>query len=283
MGRYTRVAKPGLSLLVPFLHKVAYAVDKRELCFRIDPQEATTADNVKIHLGGNLYVRFTDSFLAAYGAERPIYAVVQLAQSVMRTAVGTYQLDKLFSERAALNTAVKEAMSGPDSAAKWGCEVLRFEVTDLEPTDRRVTDSLNKQSVAERERREMTITAEAQKQKVALESEAYRFQQITKAEGDAAQVKLAADAEAYRVQKEADARAYSTEKQAAAESMRLCALSTALGGSGVDAAHLVLSQQYIGEFGHLAQKGNTLIVPQNLADVAGIIASGAQALQRVRE
>jgi regulator of protease activity HflC (stomatin/prohibitin superfamily) len=73
------------------------------VCFishpRIDPQEATTADNVKIHLGGNLYVRFVDSYRAAYGAEMPVYAVSQLAQSIMRTAVGTYNLDKLFSER----------------------------------------------------------------------------------------------------------------------------------------------------------------------------------------
>jgi len=280
MGKYAYTAQPGFTVLLPVIDQIRYVIDKRELCLRVDPQEATTADNVKIHLGGNLYVRFVDSYCAAYGAEKPVYAVVQLAQSIMRTAVGTYNLDKLFSERTGLNISIKTAMTGPEGISKWGCEVLRFEVTDLSPSDPRVSESLNKQSVAERDRREMTITAGAQKTKVELEAEAYRFQQITKAEGDAQQVKLSADALAYSTQKAADAEAYRTEKQAEAEARRIQILAQALSENtlGEGAAKLLLSQQYITEFGRLAKEGNTMIIPSNLSDIATIIASGSAAL-----
>jgi len=283
-GKYSFTAQPGLNILIPWIDTIAFVVDKRELCLRIDPQEATTADNVKIHLGGNLYVRFVDSHGAAYGAEKPIYAVIQLAQSIMRTAVGTYNLDKLFSERTGLNILIKDSMSGPDGIQKWGCEVLRFEVTDLAPSDPRVSDSLNKQSVAERDRREMTITAGAQKTKVELESEAYRFQQITKAEGDAQQVRLSADANAYSTQKAADAMAYSTERQAEAEAKRIEILAKALqSASGDETARFLLSQQYIKEFGHIAKEGNTLVVPHTLSDIASVIAAGTQALGHAKK
>ena len=109
-GKFSTVRKPGLNILIPFIDRIAYVVDNRELCLRIDPERATTEDNVMVKLGGNLYIKFYNPENAAYGAFRPIYAVSQYAQSVMRTAVGDIELDKLFKEKGHLNLMVKKVL-----------------------------------------------------------------------------------------------------------------------------------------------------------------------------
>jgi len=264
-GKFSKVVSPGLTILIPIIERIAYSIDTRELCLRIDPQDATTEDNVNITLGGNLYMRFIDSERAAYGASKPIYAAAQLAQSVMRSSVGSRKLDVLYKERSALNYEIKSALDGKDIVKKWGCEILRFEVTDLIPSDPTVLQSMNKQSIAERERREIQTTAEAAKRRVELEADAYKYKQTTEAEGDAAKVRL-----------QADAIAYSIQAQAIAEAKRVEVLGQSLAGvSGNEAAKLLLSQQYIIEFGKLATHSNTLVVPQNLSDISSMIATGA--------
>jgi len=264
-GKFSRVVLPGFTILLPIIDRIAYSVDTRELCLRIDPQDATSEDNVNITLGGNLYMRFIYAERAAYGASKPIYAAAQLAQSVMRSSVGSRKLDVLFKERSALNSEIKAALDGKDIVQKWGCEILRFEVTDLIPSDPTVKQSMNKQSIAERERREIQTTAEAAKKRVELEADAYKYKQMTEAEGDASKVRL-----------QADAIAYSVQAQALAEAKRIEVLAKSLTlGSGNDAAKLLLSQQYIIEFGKLAKICSTLVVPQNLSDLSSMIAAGS--------
>eukprot|EP01124_Arcella_intermedia_P023872 TRINITY_DN3899_c0_g2_i1.p2 TRINITY_DN3899_c0_g2~~TRINITY_DN3899_c0_g2_i1.p2 ORF type:complete len:364 (-),score=27.78 TRINITY_DN3899_c0_g2_i1:47-1138(-) len=271
-GRFHSVLPAGLNLLFPLIDRIAYVVDTRELCLRIDPQEATTEDNVNIFLGGNLYMRFVDAQKAAYGANKPIYAAAQLAQSVMRSSVGSRKLDVLFKERSALNLEIKSALDGKDSVQKWGCEILRFEVTDLTPSDPHVLQSMNKQSVAERDRREVQTAAEAAKRRVELEADAYRYKQTTEAEGDAAKIRAQADAQAYAI-----------EVQAHAEAKRLGIIAGAVSGAGgEEAVRLLLSQQYITAFGHMAKVSNTLVVPQNVGDVASMIAVGSAAFAHAR-
>jgi len=272
-GKFSRVVSPGLTILIPFIHRVAYAVDTRELCLRIEPQDATTEDNVNITLGGNLYMRFIDAERAAYGANKPIYAAAQLAQSVMRSSVGSRKLDVLFKERSALNSEIKTALDEKDIVQKWGCEVLRFEVTDLIPSDSMVLQSMNKQSVAERERREIQTTAEAAKRRVELEADAYRYKQTAEAEGDAAKVRL-----------QADAHAYSIQIQAQAEAQRIEIFAKALSATaGNEAAKLLLSQQYISEFGNLARETNTIVIPQNLGDLTSMIAAGSAVFRKTNK
>jgi hypothetical protein len=45
---------------------------------------------------------------------------------------------------------------------------------------------------------------------------------------------------------------------------------------------LRVAEEYIGQFGNLAKAGNTLIVPANLSDVAGMIALATQVVQGAR-
>ena len=271
MGKFSKVKKPGLALLIPFIDKISYVVDKRELCLRIDPEIATTMDNVMVKLGGNLFITFRDSEKAAYGASQPIYAASQFAQSVMRTEVGKISLDKLFGERGALNIGVETNMN--KCITEWGAVVNRFEITDLEPVDRAVSKSLHKQSTAERDRRETVITAEAVQRKIQLEADAYQYQQIAEAKGDAEKVRLAAEAKAYEIEKEADAQKKS-----------ITMINDSLKQEGGDkVGTYLLSQRYIEQFGHLAKVGNTFVLPTNLADIASVIGAGSISFNKFKD
>lgn len=283
-GKYHGVYKPGITPLVPFLDKIKYCVDTRELCIDIDPAEATTADNVKVHIAGRLYIQFNDAFKAAYGAERPLYSSAQFAQSIARTAVGKFDLDKLFGERRQLSEIVRKRMmgepmvgdtaehgTGTESVKEWGAKVIRFEVTDLQPDSDRVVNSLDNQSVAERERRELVIGAEASKREAELKADAYRYQQVTEATGDAEQVRL-----------NADARAYEVEKKAAADAERIRIIAKAIDEAGQEAANFMLAQGYITEFGQLAGNSNTMVVPGDVTDLAKIIGVGSSAMDKLR-
>ena len=267
-GEFVGTLKPGLNMLIPFVHTITQ-VENRELCLRVEPEIATTKDNVMVTMGGNLYVRFTDPVKAVYGASRPIYSVQQLGQSVMRTEVGNFQLDTLFSERSSLNTNIRKYMNegspGENGNVKdWGCSVIRFEITDLEPCDEAVSESLHKQSTADRERRETIITAEAHKRKVELEADAYAYEQLITAKGDADKIKLSADAEAYRIKTVAEAQRESIEM-----------VATALTTEEADKViKYRLSENYIEEFGKIAGESNTMIIPQNMSDLASMIGTG---------
>lgn len=259
-GKFHRIALPGLRFLVPLVDKIAYVVDDRELCFRIDPEQATTKDNVGVELGGNLYIQFCNAERAAYGATNPIYAVSQLAQSVMRSSVGGIQLDRLFAERAIINQLVVEHLSD-EVVGKWGCHVLRFEITDLCATDSVVADSLHKQSTAERDRREKIIAAEAHQQEVKLTADAYLYRQTTEAQGDANKIRVIAEAQA--------------------NSVRAIAQAIQQPG-GQDAVATRLTQEYFKTLEQLGKSSHTtLVIPQNLADVSSMVAVGKTVLDRV--
>ena len=261
-GKFNRVAQPGLNIFIPLIDRISYMVEMRELCLRISPEQATTEDNVAVLLGGNIFIRFVDAEKAAYGSSTPISSVVQFAQAVMRTTVGGQRLDKLFSERTELNNKVIQALH--DGCGKWGCEILRFEITDLEPSDKTVAQSLHKQSTAERERREKIINAEAFKREIELKSDAYKYEQIIKAEGDAQNMKILADAKAYETIREAEARETSINKIAAALAIE----------GGPDAMRATLTAQYIRSLEIMgAQNKSTLIVPHNLGNIASALES----------
>jgi len=93
-----------------------------------------------------------------------------MAQSVVRSTIGTIELQGLFENRSTINNAVLDFMK--NNVEAWGAEVLRYEVTEMTPSDRRVKDSLHKKAVAEREKKETILRSEANREKQARESDA---------------------------------------------------------------------------------------------------------------
>ena len=281
-GKFTgTIHNPGLAYLIPFIDKIAYVVDNREMTLRIDPQPATTEDNVMITLGGSLFLKFYDPVKACYAVTTPIYAAQQLAQSLMRTSVGKLRLDKLFQERGQLNSNITESMK--EGASAWGCEIIRFEITDLKPIDDAVTDALHKQSTAERDRREKVINADAFKQEVEAQSNAYKYKQTTEASGNADKIKIETEAQVFNIMKKAEAEAYSIKINALAQKEALEMIGEAIKKEGGESAVLKqLSEKYIEQLGNLAKASNTIVIPQNLADVSSLVASGYSAYKNLK-
>jgi regulator of protease activity HflC (stomatin/prohibitin superfamily) len=99
LGRFHRLQKSGIFFAFPIIDKIRYVFDNRELTIPIDPQHATTQDNVTISIAGVVYIKFIDAYKTAYGVSDPIYSVSQFAQSAMRAVVGKHALDDIFHSR----------------------------------------------------------------------------------------------------------------------------------------------------------------------------------------
>ena len=272
-GKFHSVKKPGLHVLIPILDQITYVVDDRELCIRIDPENAVTHDNVKVTIGGNLFVFFYDAERAAYGASRPIYSVQQFSQSVMRSSVGNYTLDALFKERETLNEKIVDSIQS--GAAKWGGRIVRFEITDLECSDHNVEQSLHLQSTAEREKREKETSVEAEYNVIRKQADAYAYKQKTEAEGDAIKIRTLADGEAHKIRTLADAHAYTVRAQAEAEKTSIKEIGDGMHQTafGMDVLRARLSGQYFKALEQLGQR-STIIVPHDLANLASMVKAG---------
>ncbi|HLV48648.1 MAG TPA: stomatin-like protein [Aliidiomarina sp.] len=260
LGKYSRTLDSGFHLLIPFVDKVAYIHTLKEEVIDVTRQACVTKDNIQVGINGVLYIQVIDAHRASYGINDYRYAASQLAQTTMRSVIGQTSLDKTFEERAKINEAVVEALD--EAAAPWGIKVLRYEISDIElPVS--IKDALEQQMRAERERRAaiaksegerqaMINVSEGQKQEVINMSEAVQQKQINEAEGRAEEIKLIAGA--------------------TAEGLRKIALAINEPG-GKEAVNLRVAEQYVKEFGNLAKVNNTMIIPAELANIGGAVAS----------
>ncbi|KAI9202926.1 stomatin family protein [Polychytrium aggregatum] len=261
MGKFHRILEPGLAILVPFLDSIRYVKTLKEVAVEIPTQSAITQDNVTLQLDGVLYYKIIDPYKASYGVEDSEFAITQLAQTTMRAEIGQITLDRTLAERTHLNAAIVHSIN--IAAADWGIQCLRYEIKDIHPPEN-VVAAMHQQVSAERRKRaeilesegsrQATINiAEGQKQSVILESEANKARQINDAAGEAESIMLKATA--------------------AAQSLDV--ISKAIqnnGQNGQDAIALTVAEKYIDSFGRLAKEGNTVIVPSNVGDAAGMVA-----------
>ncbi len=258
LGKYHATLSAGFHILIPFLDRVAYRRSLKEEVMDIPAQACITRDNVAVEMDGVIYMVVIDSKLSAYGIDNYKLAAMQLAQTSLRSAIGKIDLDKTFEERENINQQVIEAID--EAAQNWGIKVLRYEIKDITPPTS-VMEAMERQMKAEREKRAEIATsegdrqarinrAEGQKQEFISYSEGEKQKRINEAEGRAKEIEMVATATAEGIRKVAEA------------------LS---GEGGVTAANLRVAEQYVTEFGKLAKTNNTIILPGNLADVAGLV------------
>jgi regulator of protease activity HflC (stomatin/prohibitin superfamily) len=267
LGKYNATIFAGFHVLVPFISVIRYRHSLKEQAIDIPEQICITRDNVQVGVDGVLYLKVMDPERASYGIQNYLFAIIQLAQTTLRSEIGKIELDRTFEERSNINIQV---VSEIDKATDpWGVKVLRYEIKNITPP-KDVLAAMEKQMRAEREKRATILnsegfrdaainTAEGEKQQTIKASEAKKQQQINEAEGEASAILSVA--------------------QATAEGIRLVAHAIKEPG-GFEAVQLRVAEQYVTEFGHLAQKGNTLVVPANLADVSSMIALAMKSVQR---
>jgi regulator of protease activity HflC (stomatin/prohibitin superfamily) len=226
----------------------------------IPEQICITKDNVQVAVDGVVFAQVIDPAKASYGISNYQFAVIQLAQTTMRSEIGKIDLDKTFEERTNINGAIVSAID--EASSGWGVKILRYEIKNITPP-KSVLNAMEKQMQAEREKRAVILTsegekqsainqAEGQKQKMVLESEAIRQQQINEAEGQAAAIKAVASATADGIREVASAL---QEK------------------GGFEAVQLRVAENLVEQYGKLAKSTNTMILPANFADMGSMISA----------
>eukprot|EP01023_Acetabularia_acetabulum_P064178 TRINITY_DN8237_c0_g1_i1.p1 TRINITY_DN8237_c0_g1~~TRINITY_DN8237_c0_g1_i1.p1 ORF type:complete len:410 (-),score=69.63 TRINITY_DN8237_c0_g1_i1:193-1422(-) len=258
-GGFYNVLEPGLHLLIPFIDRVAYVHSLKELSIPVGQATAITKDNVSITVDGMLYVKVVDAKKASYGVDNPLFAVVQLAQTTMRSELGKITLDKTFEEREALNHSMVHAIN--QAADPWGLECMRFEIKDIMPPPG-ITKAMELQAEAERKKRAQV-----------LESEGARQARINIAEGQKQEVILSSEAAQMDAINRAVGQAEGMLKQAEATSKGLKVVANVLlSKGGNEAAALRVAERYIEAFGGIAKSGNTLIIPASTNDPGAMVA-----------
>lgn len=267
LGKYSGVLTAGFHILIPFLDVIRYRHSLKETAIDIPEQICITRDNVTVGVDGVLYLKVLDPERASYGIQNYTFAIIQLAQTTLRSEVGKIELDRTFEERTNINISV---VSELDKASEpWGVKVLRYEIKNITPPQD-VLAAMEKQMRAEREKRAVILTsegvrdaavntAEGQKQQAIKASEASKQRQINEAEGEAAAILSVADATADGIRKVAEA---------------------IQNPGGYQAVQLRVAEQYISEFGKLAKAGNSMIIPANLTDISGMIASALTVIKK---
>ncbi len=260
LGKYHSTLEAGFHILIPFIDKVAYKHTLKEQVMDVPPQVCITKDNISVEVDGILYVQVVDPVKASYGITNYQFASSQLAQTTMRSEIGKIELDRTFEEREKINMEIVAAV---DKAAEpWGIKITRHEIKNITPPDS-IKGAMEKQMRAEREKRALIAESEGEKQA-----------KINRAEGDKQQNIALSEGEKQKRLNEADGRAGEIERVAFATAKGLREIAAAINEKGgSDAVNLRIAESYLSEFGKLAKTNNTLIIPADLGDTAGMVAA----------
>ncbi len=260
LGRFHAVLAPGLNFVLPFIDRVAYKHDLREIPFDVPSQICITKDNTQLQVDGILYFQVTDPKLASYGSSNFMVAITQLAQTTLRSVIGRMELDRTFEERDHINGLVVAALD--QAAANWGVKVLRYEIKDLTPP-KEILHAMQAQITAEREKRAVIATSEggSRSRSTSRQARAPRRSRNRRASSKPRSITA-----------QGQAAAISSIAEANAKAIRQVAEAINAPG-GINAVNLKVAEQYVAAFANLAKTNNTLIVPSNLSDLASLVSA----------
>jgi regulator of protease activity HflC (stomatin/prohibitin superfamily) len=255
-GRYTRTLKPGITILTPFVEAVGRRINMMEQVLDVPRQEVITKDNVLVQVDAIVFIQVMDASAAAYRVDNLNFAITQLAQTNLRTVVGSMDLDEVLSQREQINTRLLAAID--HATGPWGVKATRIEIKDLIPPPD-ITQAMARQMKAERERRAVIIEADGEKQSA-----------MTRAEGAKQAAILQSEGRREAAFRDAEAR----EREAEAEARATQMVSDAIAGGDIQAINYFVAQRYVEAFEKLASspQQRTVIVPAELGSLAGTLA-----------
>ncbi|MEO8961188.1 MAG: stomatin-like protein [Ginsengibacter sp.] len=269
LGKFSRALDAGFHILIPFVDKVAYKQNLKEQAIDVASQICITRDNIAVEVDGVIYLQVIDPQKASYGIDNYRFAVIQISQTTMRSVIGKMELDKTFEERETVNATIVDAVdraSGP-----WGIKVSRYEVKNISPPQS-IKDAMEKQMRAEREKRALIAESEGDKQA-----------KINRAEGEKQQTIALSEGEKQKRINEASGKASEIEMVAVATAKGIREIAQSINEEGgLSAVNLRIAEQYLTEFGKLAKTNNTMIVPADLSDIAGVISSVTSVISKTK-
>jgi regulator of protease activity HflC (stomatin/prohibitin superfamily) len=267
LGKYAGTLTPGLNFLVPFIDVVAYKHSLKEIPLDVPSQVCITRDNTQLQVDGIIYFQVTDPMRASYGSSNYVQAITQLAQTTLRSVIGKLELDRTFEERDILNAQVVAAID--EAALNWGVKVLRYEIKDLTPP-KEILHAMQQQITAEREKRALIAASEGRKQEQINIATGEREAFIARSEGEKqAQINNA----------QGQASAIMVVAEASARAIERVALAIQQPG-GSDAVQLKVAEKAVEAYSKVATNANTtLIVPGNMTEVSGLVASAMKLMQ----
>ena len=252
-GKYTRSLTPGLSIIIPYIDKVAHKVSILERQLPEFQISVITKDNVEVKLETTVFFRIVDPGRTVYRIKDVNEAVNTTASSIVRSAAGKLELDELQSSRESMNSEIANNLQ--QAADVWGIDVTRTEIIDV-IIDEETQAAQRQQLNAERERRAV----------------------IARAEGDKRSIELAADAKLYEAEKladavriEADADAYAIKIKAEADAEQTRLLAKAISGNGQPAIDFEVMKRQVDAISALASSpsAKTIILPTDVTSSLG--------------
>ncbi|MBU3915230.1 paraslipin [bacterium] len=256
LGKFQKVLEPGFHFMIPLFDRVAYRHEIREQVIDVQSQTCITKDNIQLNVDGIIFLKVMDAQKASYGIADYRQGSINLAQTTMRSEIGKLSLDGTFSERDTVNEKiVKEVDIASDP---WGIKVLRYEIQNINLSGQ-MSNTLEKQMEAEREKRASITIAQAEKQATINHSSAERKEKINLSEG-MRQKKIN--------ESEGKAQEIGLIANATAEGIKRIAQAIASPG-GTRAVEMRILDQYIEELGNILGKSNVTVVPAQLANIKG--------------
>ncbi|MFO7859113.1 MAG: SPFH domain-containing protein [Ectothiorhodospiraceae bacterium] len=288
LGKYHRTLDPGLRFIIPFIDQPRQVsilrfsngepiitrerlVDMREVVLDFPSQNVITQDNVNVQIDGVLYYQIMDAQAAAYGTENLVLAIQTLAQTSLRSEIGTMELDKIFESRQDINDRLQTTMD--EAGGKWGVKVNRVEIRDIDVPNE-IREAMNSQMVAERNRR-ATVR----------EAEGYKQAEIERAEGDkqAAILKAQGERDAAIANAEGDKKA--AVLLAEGESTAIARVMESFGDAGNPAemaVNYLIAQRYMHTLPTIAKDGERVFLPTEMTSLMGSIGGIQELLKPVR-
>ena len=265
-GKYTKTLRPGLSIIIPFLHRIGAKLSMRETVLDVPSQEVISKDNAMLTADGVIFFQVVDAARAAYEVNDLERAILNLTMTNIRTVLGSLDLDEVLSKRDEINARLLGVVD--DATAPWGVKVTRIEIKDISPP-RDLVEAMGGQMKAERIKRA-----------VVLEAEGVRQSDILRAEGEKQAAIL--EAEGRRESAFRDAEARERAAQAEAEATRM--VSEAIARGDINAINYFVAQKYVEALGKFADSPNqsTLFMPLEASGVIGAVGGIAEIINQSR-
>jgi regulator of protease activity HflC (stomatin/prohibitin superfamily) len=245
LGKYHGTLHPGLSIIIPYLDRVAYKLVTKDIILDVQEQEVITRDNAVVVTNAIAFIKIVDPIKAVYGVVDFSEAIRNLIMTTLRSVIGEMELDEALSSRDKIKARLRESIA--DEAVDWGLAVKSVEIQDINPSES-MQKAMEAQASAERERKAMVTKAEGIKQSAILQAEA-RLESSRR-----------------------DAEAQVTLAEASAEAIRR--VTSALGGEDASMRYL-LGEKYLAALNGLAASENakTVVLPTDIQDaVRGLFA-----------